>query len=109
MLSMIITVALGIFLCALGTMNMRGNISAIHSYHRNRVREEDKKPFGRLVGIGNIIIGISLAIFGVLTYVFERTQSTVYTIVGCVVIGVGLVVGLGLSFFAMIKYNKGIF
>ena len=109
MSSMIVTVLIGILLCALGGVNMTGNISSLHSYHRKRVREEDKKPFGRLVGIGSIIIGISLAAFGVFMYVHEKTQNMIYFIVGCVVLGVGLVVGLGINFFAMIKYNKGIF
>lgn len=109
MSSMIVTVLIGILLCALGGVNMTGNISSLHSYHRKRVREEDKKPFGRLVGIGSIIIGISLAAFGVFMYAHEKTQNMLYFIVGCVVLGVGLVVGLGINFFAMIKYNKGIF
>ena len=109
MSSMIISILIGVLLCVLGGVNMTGNISSLHSYHRKRVREEDKKPFGRLVGIGSIIIGISLAAFGVFMYVHEKTQNMLYCIVGCVVLGVGLVVGLGINFFAMIKYNKGIF
>ena len=109
MASMIVTVLVGILLCVLGAVNTTGNISSLHSYHRKRVREEDKKPFGRLVGIGSIIIGISLAAFGVFMYVHEKTQNMLYFIAGCVVFGVGLVVGLGINFFAMIKYNKGIF
>ena len=109
MSSMIITVLIGILLCALGGVNMTGNISSLHSYHRKRVREEDKKPFGRLVGIGSIIIGISIATLGVFMYVHEKTQNSLYLIVGCIAFGVGFVVGLGINFFAMIKYNKGIF
>ena len=109
MSSMIISILIGVLLCVLGGVNMTGNISSLHSYHRKRVREEDKKPFGRLVGIGSIISGISLAAFGVFMYVYEKTQNMLYFIVGCVVLGVGLVVGLGINFFAMIKYNKGIF
>ena len=109
MSSMIITVLIGILLCVLGGVNMTGNISSLHSYHRKRVREEDKKPFGRLVGIGSIMSGISIAALGVFMYVHEKTQNPLYLIVGCIAFGVGLVVGLGINFFAMIKYNKGIF
>ena len=107
--TMIVTVILGIFLCVLGGVNMTGNVSSLHSYHRKRVREEDKKPFGRLVGIGNIIIGLSLVAMGVLNYLAEQSASNSYTIAGMVVLIAGLVVGLGINFFAMIKYNKGIF
>ena len=30
-------------------------------------------------------------------------------ILGTVILGIGIIAGLGLSFYAMIKYNKGIF
>ena len=109
MLSMIVTIAVGLVICFLGITNMRGNLSSLHSYHRNRVRDEDKKIFGRLVGMGNIIMGASVAILGVLIYVWEQTQILAYAIAGGVIIAVGMIVGLGISFFAMIKYNKGIF
>ena len=109
MLSMIVTIAVGLVICFLGITNMRGNLSSLHSYHRNRVRDEDKKIFGRLVGMGNIIMGASVAILGVLIYVWEQTQILAYAIAGGVLIAVGMIVGLGISFFAMIKYNKGIF
>ena len=109
MSSMIVTALIGILLCVLGVVNMTGNISSLHYYHRKRVREEDKKLFGRLIGVGSIIIGISIAAFGVFMYAHEKTQNMLYFIVGCIVFGVGLVVGLGINFFAMIKYNKGIF
>ena len=109
MLSMIVTIAVGLVICFLGITNMRGNLSSLHSYHRNRVRDEDKKIFVRLVGMGNIIMGASVAILGVLIYVWEQTQILAYAIAGGVLIAVGMIVGLGISFFAMIKYNKGIF
>jgi hypothetical protein len=88
---------------------MLGNISSLHSYHRHRVSEEDRLPFGRLVGIGMIIIGISISIFGVLSMIMVHTGKEIYTIVASVIMVIGLVVGLGLNFYAMIKYNKGIF
>ena len=109
MLSMIVTIAVGLVICFLGITNMRGNLSSLHSYHRNRVRDEHKKIFGRLVGMGNIIMGASVAILGVLIYVWEQTQILAYAIAGGVLIAVGMIAGLGISFFAMIKYNKGIF
>ena len=41
-LSMAVTTVVGIILCVFGAINMTGNISSLHSYHRSRVREEDK-------------------------------------------------------------------
>ena len=109
MTSMIVTLALGILLCVIGVVNTTGNVTSLHSYHRKRVSQEDMKPFGILVGIGTIIIGLAIAALGILLYVHERTEIKAYAIAGTVTVISGLVVGLGISFFAMIKYNKGIF
>ena len=58
--------------------------------------------YGRLVGIGNIIIGASFMIFSLL-------MALEFEIVASAVMILGLVIGLGFAFYAMIKYNKGIF
>ena len=105
----ITTTIVGIILCVLGCVNMTGNISSLHWYHRQRVTEEDRKPFGKLVGLGTLIIGIALVISGILFWISEVTATELWLIVGCVITVVGIVVGLVLSFYAMIKYNKGIF
>ena len=100
---------LGVILIVLGIMNMKGNISSLHWYHRQRVTEEDRKPFGKLVGLGTLIIGNALVISGILFWISESTATELWLIIGCVITVVGIVVGLVLSFYAMIKYNKGIF
>lgn len=41
---------LGIFLSTLGTVNIKGNISTIHSYNRRKVKEEDVPKYGKAVG-----------------------------------------------------------
>ena len=105
----ITTGILGVILIALGVMNMKGTISSLHWYHRQRVTEEDRKPFGKLVGLGTLMIGVAMILFGILFWIYEITTQVPYVIIGTVFLGVGIVVGLGLSFYAMIKYNKGIF
>ena len=102
-------IIIGVLISALGIMNMKGNISSLHWYHRQRVTEEDRKPFGKLVGLGTLIIGIALVISGILFWISESTATELWLIIGCVITVVGIVVGLVLSFYAMIKYNKGIF
>lgn len=109
MFESIITFVLGIVCIILGISHMKGNISSLHSYHRNRVSEEDIIPFGRLVGIGTIIIGIGLIIFGCLSVIARYTHEEIYVLVGTGVMIVSIIVGLGFSFYGMIKYNKGIF
>ncbi len=105
----IITFIVGVVCIILGISNMRGNISSLHSYHRHRVSEEDRIPFGKKVGLGTIIIGIAVIVFSALSAITLYTDSQVFILVGCAILIAGLVVGIVISFAAMIKYNKGIF
>ena len=105
----IFTVILGIVCIFIGILNRKGNISTLHSYHRKRVSEEDRLPFGKMIGIGTIIIGASLILMGTLSFIAESTEQNLYNIIGSVLLIAGLVVGFVISFYAMIKYNKGIF
>ena len=100
---------LGILIAILGIINMTGNISSLHWYHRQRVAEENRKPFGKLVGLGTMIIGFAIIVFGVLLLIFEYTQIEALVIVGVVELIVSIIVGMIISFYAMKKYNGGIF
>ncbi len=99
----------GILFIIIGISNMRGNISSLHSYHRQRVTEEDRIPFGKRVGLGMIIIGISIIIFSILTALTLHTENNIFVLIGTTLLIVGIILGLVISFRAMIKYNKGIF
>ena len=109
MTSYIVAFLVGALCIVLGISNMRGNISSLHSYHRHRVSEEDRIPFGKQVGLGTVIIGIGIIIFSFLSAVTLYTENNIFTLIGAVVLIVGIIVGLIMSFKAMIKYNKGIF
>lgn len=102
-------IVLGVILCLLGISNGKGNINSLHWYHRRRITEENRLPFGRMVGLGTLICGVSLVLYGGLSYIAEKTQVEVFHLIGGVVVAVGLVTGVGLTLYAMIKYNKGIF
>ena len=105
----VVTAVIGVVCIVIGISNRKGNISMLHSYHRKRVAEEDRVPFGKLVGLGMIIIGIALLLMGGLSFAATALQAKTYATIGNVVLIVGLVAGIGVSFYAMIKYNKGIF
>ena len=109
MVAFITTAGLGLLVSILGIINMMGNISSLHWYHRQRVTEENRKPFGKLVGVGTLIIGIALIVFGSLFYIFEQTQLDWLVIIGTAELIIGIVIGMGISFYAMKKYNGGIF
>ena len=81
----------------------------LHSYHTKRIKEEDKLPFGKRVGLGMMIIGGSLGAFGGFTLLSTLLGRTVFWVIGSIVLALGMITGLILSFGAMIKYNKGIF
>jgi len=97
-----IQIIIGLVLIIIGIFNIKGNISMLHSYHRKRVKKEDVIPFGKKVGIGSIIIGITI----ILTRIFTILN---YTNISNVILVIGLVTGLIIIFYAMFKYNKGIF
>ena len=105
----IVTAIVGVVCILIGVSNRKGNVSMMHSYHRSRVSEEDLLPFGKLVGLGMIIIGVSMLIMAVLSFAATWLQNNLYFIAGSIVLGTGFVLGLGIAFCAMFKYNKGIF
>lgn len=109
MVGLLTPVIIGIICIVIGISNSKGNIETLHSYHRSRVREEDKLPFGKLVGLGMIIIGISLIINGALSFAGAFIENDIMIFVATGILIAGLVAGLWISFYAMIKYNKGIF
>ncbi len=109
MVANIVTFLVGVVCIALGISNMRGNISSLHSYHKHRVSKEDIIPFGKQVGLGTIIVGIGVVVFSVLSSITLHTDKNVFVLIGTVLLIVSIIVGLVISFAAMIKYNKGIF
>ena len=92
---------LGIFLSTLGIVNIKGNISTIHSYNRRKVKEEDIPRYGRTVGTGTLIIGASL----ILSYLvaFWNDAAIDYVVLPA------MAVGLTFILYGQIKYNHGIF
>lgn len=88
---------------------MRGNLSSLHSYHRHRVSEEDRIAFGKQVGLGTMLVGVGIIIFSVMSAVTIYTENNLFILFGSALLIVSIVVGLIISFKAMIKYNKGIF
>ncbi|MBO5092398.1 MAG: hypothetical protein J6C61_07955, partial [Clostridia bacterium] len=88
-LGTVISVLCGIACIVFGIIHTTGNINSLHSYHRDNVKEEDKKPFGRRVGAGTITIGASLVIYGVLMLLSELLAVPVLTTVALIIMLVG--------------------
>ena len=105
MTEFLLTIVVGIICIIIGIVNRKGNISTLHSYHRNRVRDEDILPFGRLVGLGMIIIGGAVIVNGVLSIVTLLTDDKLFLSIGIGIMIAGLIAGIGICFYAMKKYN----
>ena len=92
---------LGLFVSALGIVNIMGNISTIHSYNRRKVREEDVPKYGKAVGTGTLIIGTSFVVGFAVSFISELLMA--------IIILPAVIIGLGFILYGQFKYNHGIF
>ena len=97
----IMMLILGLCISVIGIVNIKGNISTIHSYNRRRIKEEDIPKYGKVVGAGTLIMGLSLVLGFIVSFWNEEIKGFI--------IAPAIIVGLGLMFYGQIKYNKGIF
>lgn len=97
----IMMLILGLCISVIGIVNITGNISTVHSYNRQRVEEEDIPKYGKVVGTGTLIIGLSLVLGYILSFWNEEIMGFI--------IALAVIVGLGLMLYGQIKYNKGLF
>ena len=97
----ILLLVFGICLSVLGIINIKGNISTIHSYNRRNVKEEDIPKYGKAVGTGTLVIGASLILSYLVT--FWNQAAIDYIVLPAMVIGLAFIL------YGQIKYNHGIF
>lgn len=109
MAGFVVSFLVGVICIVLGASNMQGNISSLHEYHRRRVSEEDRIPFGKRVGLGTILIGAGIMVFSVLSAITVYTDNEIFTVIGTALLIISIVAGMILSLSAMMKYNKGVF
>lgn len=100
-MNQLLLLILGIFLSVIGIVNISGNVSTIHAYNRRNVKEEDIPKYGKAVGTGTLIIGISLAFAYFITLWNEAVTDAVVL--------PAIVIGLAFILYGQIKYNHGIF
>ena len=97
MIGIVVAFLVGVICIVLGISNMKGNISSLHSYHRDRVSEEDRIPFGKQVGWGTVIVGIGILVFSILSTVTLYTENNISILLGTVFLIVAIIVGLVIS------------
>ena len=97
----IILLILGVFISVMGIVNIKGNISTIHSYNRRKVKEEDIPKYGKAIGTGTLIMGVSFVLSFIVSFWNEQIMAFI--------ILPAVIVGLGFMLYGQFKYNKGIF
>ena len=97
----LVLLILGLFISAIGFVNIKGNISTVHSYNRRKVKEEDVPKYGKAVGTGTLIMGISLVLAFVASFWSELLIA--------IIVMPAFIVGIGFILYGQFKYNKGIF
>lgn len=96
-----IVLFVGVVVIAIGIVIAFGNIGIIHSYHRTHVTAENKKAYGKVVGIGSIVLGVGILSDGFISLFVEEFPP--------ITVIIGSIVGVAIILYGQFKYNKGIF
>lgn len=107
MIAFIILIAVGAAVVRLGLRIRKGNIDAIHPYHRQRVT--DKAAFGKKMGLGTILCGAGMILFGSFSILAEWAENPTWMRAGVCLLLVSVFTGVGLLIYAARKYNQGVF
>ena len=100
MFGSIIFLVVGISIAIMGYLIwIKEKINLLHDYHYDKVREEDKKAFCKISGIGLFIVGIGIFITGIITAFTISFLSFLPFILG-------FIIGIIMVIFAGAKYNK---
>ena len=93
----------GVVLIVLGFLTWKKQtIAFLHSYHYKNVKEEEIPEYTKLMGIGQIIIGIAFCLAALLRLLSKQTASWVIFISG-------LAAGLVFIFIAQSRHNGSLF
>lgn len=98
----IILLIFAICIIILGIFNFKGNSTSIHWYNRSKVTRENTKKYGKIMGIGTLIIGICMVVTAILQMIFNNENIWYITVLG-------IIIGWIFMIYGQLKYNKGIF
>ena len=97
---------LGILMVFIGIENVKGNIASIHWYNRRRITEETRPKYGKLMGIGTLVIAGGLIFSAVLNMI---VKMNIAVLIGGAITLITVIVGIAFILYAQFKFNKGIF
>lgn len=100
MIGALIVGAVGVVFIVLGVLIWKKEkVELLHDYHRDRVKEADKKAFCTLSGWGVLSVGIGLLITMAALWLTDSVRSFWF-------FAIGFAVGLALLILAGKKYNS---
>ena len=102
-IELIIVSAVGIAFIVLGALHIKGFL--MPSRYTRKISKQDKAPFGKISGLGAVILGASTLAFGVLSGISLLTQNQAFLSVGAVIWILGVIGGVVLMLCAL-KYIK---
>lgn len=102
----VILFAVALIFLVLGILMYRGRTDLIIDYHQTRIRESDKKEYGRAFAKAMFGISLSMTASGVIA-LFGESKTIVLSSVA--VLFVGLIVSIVRIAVIQNKYNGGIF
>lgn len=99
---LIFLLLIAVLFCFLGwKIWKKQQITLIHEYHYEKVKDADKKHYTELFGKAMLLIGAGAALAGIVNFAI--------TPCGWWIFGICLCIGLIIIIYAQIKYNHGIF
>ena len=78
---------------------IKEKITLFHSYHYDKVAEENKKAFCKISGIGLIVIGMGVLSAGIIC-------GATGVAWGAIAVAIGFLIGLAMLIYAGVKYNR---
>lgn len=87
----VVLVMIGAALCCIGIVNLHGDISTVHSYHRWAVSKENQARYSKLMGTGTLIAGLFVAAAGTVQMIYE-TEFAWWLLLAGVVAGFAVMV-----------------
>lgn len=81
----------GLLVSVFSIPNLMGKVASYERCRRQGIREENMPAYSRIMGVGTLIMGISIIITAALLMIFQVKVVYLLAAVGCV-LGVGVIV-----------------
>ena len=96
----------GIILLIFSILLCFGFVNLLHDYHRNNVKEVDKKKFGLSVGLSLAITAISMTSIGIISLIIRKEFIIIWTLVA---FAISFAISTVLLVIFIRKYNGSLF